>query len=128
MRSMLAVLVLAAVTAACGSDAHVASAPTPTANPVATGTLQVKISGGGSLAPSGFTVTVDGTTTQTAQNDGMIVFSNLSAGSHAVALSGLAENCRAEGGNPRTVDIPANGTATVEFELVCSVVAPTEPR
>jgi hypothetical protein len=123
---ILAVLFAAAVTGACGSNSNSASAPTPVPT-AATGIVQVKIIGAGSMGTSGYTVTVDGASTQTIQNDAMMTFTNVSAGVHAVTLSGFAANCRAVGDNPRSVTVPPGGTVTVEFELVCSVSSPTDP-
>jgi hypothetical protein len=53
---------------------------------------------GSNLDPDGYTVTVGGTQSQAIATNGSVTFSGLSAGSHAVALSGVAANCTVSGG------------------------------
>jgi hypothetical protein len=42
-----------------------------------------------------------------------------------VALGGVAANCQVEGDNPRAVNIPAGGSATVAFAITCTAPPPT---
>jgi len=42
------------------------------------------------------------------------------AGDHQIALSGVAGNCTVSGANPRTVNVPAGGTATTNFSVSCA--------
>lgn len=85
------------------------------------GTLTVTTSTTGSnLDPDGYTVTVDGTTSQAIATNGSATFT-VSAGANPVALSGVASNCWANGGNQGTVTVPAGGTATAALAVTCVV-------
>jgi len=86
-----------------------------------TGNLTVNTSTSGSnLDPDGYTVTVDGGSTQAIAINGSVTFTGLAAGSHSVVLSGVAANCTVSGGNTQTVNVPAGGTATSAFSVSCS--------
>jgi hypothetical protein len=69
----------------------------------------------------GFSVTVDGGAARLVAPGGSIVLDRLSEGSHSVLLSGLAENCRVEGSNPRSVVVGPDGRADVAFDVRCGV-------
>jgi PKD domain len=91
--------------------------------PPSTGDLRVTTSTTGSnLDPDGYTVTVDGTASQaiTINNSTGVTFTGLNAGSHSVALSGVAANCTVSGGATQTVTITANQTATLAFSVTCA--------
>src|SRR5438094_2564220 len=91
------------------------------APPPQTGTLTVTTSTTGSdLDPDGYTATVDGAASQALGTNGSVTLSGLSAGSHSVALSGLAANCSVSGANPQTVTVPSGGTATATFAVSCA--------
>src|SRR5207237_3125670 len=47
------------------------------------------------------------------------------SGSHTVTLSGVAGNCSVNGGNSRTVTVPAGGTAPVSFSVSCAAITGT---
>ena len=86
-----------------------------------TGNLTVTTStSGSSLDPDGYTVTVDGGSPQAIGISGSVGYSNLAAGNHTVAISGVAANCTVSGGNSQTVTVPAGGTATAAFSVNCS--------
>jgi len=68
----------------------------------------------------GFSVSVDGGTQQFVAPAGRVTLTGLSAGSHSVFLSGLAENCHVDGSNPRTVVVGGDGRAAVGFSVVCA--------
>src|SRR5882762_1636776 len=70
--------------------------------------------------PDGYTVTVDGNTNQPIGSNGSVTFSGLPAGSHTVALSGVAPNCSVGGGASRTVTVPSGGTVTVAYSVSCT--------
>ena len=74
---------------------------------------------GSSLDPDGYSVAVDGGTGQALAINGNVRFTNLSAGSHSVQLSGVAANCTVSGSNPRTISVPSGGTATTMFTVSC---------
>ncbi len=87
------------------------------------GSLTVTTSTTGvSLDLDGYTVTVDGTTSQTVSNNGSVTFNGLSAGSHTVVLSGVAANCSVNGGPSQTVTVPAGGTTTAPFSITCTAL------
>src|SRR5205823_2460539 len=94
------------------------TAPPP---PPPTGNLTVTTSTTGSnLDPDGYTATVDGGASQAIGTNGSVTFSGLSAGSHSVALSGLAANCSVSGANPHTVTVPSGGTVSTTFSVTCA--------
>jgi hypothetical protein len=89
-----------------------------------TGNLTVSTSTTGSnLDPDGYTATVDGGTSQSVATNGSVTFSGLSAGSHTVALSGVAANCSVSGSNPQTVTVPSGGTASTTFAVTCAATS-----
>src|SRR5207247_10956688 len=47
------------------------------------------------------------------------------AGDHSIALWGVASNGTVSGANPRTVPVPAGGTATTTFAVTCSAQSAT---
>src|SRR5690242_381541 len=95
------------------------------APPPQTGNLTVSTSTTGSnLDPDGYTATVDGGASQSVATNGSVTFTGLSAGSHSVALSGVAANCSVGGANPQTVTVPSGGTATASFAVSCAAPPP----
>ena len=93
-----------------------------------TGTLKVTTSTSGSVPTNNYTVTVDWNTAsaqQIAPNNGSVSFSNLSATSHSVALSGFPANCTVTSANPQSVNVPAGGTATAPFTVSCTATTGT---
>lgn len=72
------------------------------------------------LDADGYTVTVDGSTSQPiATNDG-VWFSGVQTGAHPVTLSGLAGNCAVNGANPETVAVSSGETAPLTFSVTCA--------
>jgi len=85
------------------------------------GTLAVSTNTSGSnVDPDGYTVTLDGTTSQAIGINGSATFSGLAAGDHNVVLSGVADNCAVDGGTSRTVTVPADGAASTTFAVTCA--------
>jgi hypothetical protein len=85
------------------------------------GRIEVAVSTDGSDPDSdGFSVTVDGGATRLVAPGGSVVLDSLSEGSHSVLLSGVAENCRVEGTNPRVVVVGRDGQAHVSFDVSCA--------
>ena len=72
-----------------------------------------------SLSLNGYTITVDGTTSQQIPANGSVSFTRLVAGSHSVSLSGASVNCSVSSANPQTVTVPSGGTATSTFAVSC---------
>src|SRR5438445_3638309 len=90
-------------------------------SPPATGNLDVTTATtGSSLDPDGYTVAVDGGAGQAIGINSTVTFTGLAAGSHSVALSGVAGNCSVSDGNTQTVTVPSGGTATVSFSVTCT--------
>lgn len=124
---LLAVLVTAELSTACGTSSNAPSSPTPTPKAATTGSLQVSINGGDAIPGTGYTVTVDGTLSQTSQTNASVTFTGLSAGDHAVALSVYSTRCSATGENPRKVTIAANATVSIAFDVICETAVPATP-
>jgi len=68
----------------------------------------------------GFSIIVDGSATEFLVSNGGATLTGLAPGSHTVLLTGLAQNCVAEGANPRTVVVQGDGTASVAFTVHCT--------
>src|SRR5205823_942826 len=75
--------------------------------------------------PSGYTVTVDGSQSQTIGTNSSVTFSSLAAGSHSVALTNVAGNCSVSGGTSRTATVPSGGTETVAYSVSCTTPSTT---
>jgi hypothetical protein len=85
------------------------------------GRIEVAVSTtGADVDADGFSVSVDGGTARFVAAGGAVTLADLSPGSHSVLLTGLAENCRVDGTNPRGVVVGSSGTATVAFTVVCA--------
>ena len=73
--------------------------------------------------PSGYTITLDGTTSRNVAADDSIDFSNLSAGLHTVGVSGAPTYCAVggffPGPNPVTVRVAVDSVSTVSFDVLC---------
>ena len=110
------------VTVPAGGTATAAFSVSCTTPP---GNLKVTTSTSGSSLPSGYTVTVDGTTSQPIGINGSVTFTNLTATSHTVTLKGVPTNCWVSGGTSQTVTVPAGGTATVSYSVTCTT--PNQP-
>lgn len=112
------------ITAAFGTAAPVATsalfdiAPAPLPPPG--GLTVTTTTTGANVDPDGYTVTVDGSASQTIAPSGSVTFSDLAPGSHTVTLSGVAANCTVTGGGSRTVTVTSGGTATAAFSVACS--------
>jgi len=124
---LLAALLAAELSAACGTSSSSPSSPTPTPTAATTGSLQVGVANGAAMPGTGFTVTVDGSMTQTSQTNASVIFSGLSAGEHMVALSLYSTRCSTAGENPRKVTVVASATVRTEFDVTCSIAAPAIP-
>jgi len=85
------------------------------------GRIEVAVSTSGSDPDTdGFSVTVDGGTARFVAPGGSVVLDSLPQGSHSVLLGGLAENCRVEGSNPRSVVVGSDGRTAVSFTVRCA--------
>ena len=113
-RTQLALGILA-LTAGCGGGGDT------TAPNSEVGVIQVSTATTGvSLDADGYTATLDGTASSIAVPvNGSASFNSVAAGSHTVALGGVAANCQVAGDNPRVVAITAGATAPVAFAVSC---------
>src|SRR2546429_7056377 len=89
------------------------------------GTLAVTVTTSGSNTPSGYTVTVDGSSSQSVGAIGVATFLGLPSGSHTVLLSGVPSNCSVSGDNPRTVSLIAGLVAATTFTVGCTALPTT---
>jgi hypothetical protein len=104
------------VTVPSGGTATAAFSVTCTTPP---GTLSVTAStGGSSLDPDGYTVTVGGQSKSIGTN-ASISFS-LAPGSYTATLSGVATNCTVSGGTSRPVTITSGQTTSITFSVTCT--------
>ncbi len=89
-----------------------------------TGDLQVNTATTGEdLDPDGYTITLDGANSQSIGINDQVTFTGLAASDHQVELNGVAGNCSVCGQNPRTINVPAGGTATTTFDVTCAAQA-----
>src|SRR5438128_12492657 len=87
------------------------------------------ISSTGSIDPDGYTVWVDGSTSQAVATNGVVTFSGLAGGDHEVALYGIAPNCAVDDvllstgstpqTNPRGVSLISGVGGSANFSLAC---------
>lgn len=85
------------------------------------GRLEVIISSSGDGGDAdGFSITVDGGVTEFYNGGGHVTLTGLTPGRHSLKLGGLSDNCTVLGANPRTVEVGADGEATVTFDLYCT--------
>jgi len=78
--------------------------------------------------PDGYTVSVDGGAAQPIEVNGTVSVLSLGAGTHRVTLAGVAGNCKVQGTNPLSVDVPGGSIARAAFSIECSVPAVTRWR
>jgi Tol biopolymer transport system component len=84
------------------------------------GTLEVVTTTvGDTLDPDGYTLTLDGATSQTIGIDDIRTFSDLAPGSHSVELGDVSVNCRVGASNPQTVSVDAGLTTHAVFPVSC---------
>jgi TolB protein len=86
-----------------------------------TGSLRVvTTTTGGAPDPDGYTLQIDEGQQQAIGLNASFDTTGLSTGTHTVALAGLAANCSVSGNNPRLVDITAEATISVSFQVTCT--------
>src|SRR5205823_1174546 len=117
----------AAVTLIGAAACNVSQSPRPRAllGLPDVGTLAVTVTTSGSNTPSGYTVIVDGSSSQSVGATGVATFLGLPSGSHTVLLSGVPSNCSVSGDNPRTVSLIAALVAATTSSV--SRTAPPHP-
>jgi hypothetical protein len=115
------------VTIASGTPASVAFTVTCVAPPAGAGTLRVTTATtGADLDPNGYTLAVDGGTTQPIGVNGTATLANMAGGSHSVTLGGLASGCTVQDANPRTVTVAVGAETSVSFTVTCGSAGGTQ--
>jgi TolB protein len=109
------------VTVTMGATASVTFTVVCSPAPPVTGSLEILASTTGE-EPHGYQVTVDGGASQALGPNASITVPNLAAGSHTVLLNDVEPTCTVGGENPRSVNVPAGGTARVTFAVTCTGV------
>ena len=93
--------------------------------PPAYGTIQVFVSTQviNTPTPSGYTITLDGTTSRNVGANDAVSFERLTAGWHSVGLSGAPAYCAVggffPGPNPVSVKVTGGSVSTVSFGVLC---------
>jgi Tol biopolymer transport system component len=84
-----------------------------------TGSIQLTThTTGSSRDANGYTLSVDGTASQVIGLNETRALEGLGVGTHAITLSGIANNCHLDGVNPRMIDV-VPGSTSVTFDLNC---------
>ncbi|HEX2249073.1 MAG TPA: hypothetical protein VHH32_01915 [Gemmatimonadales bacterium] len=113
------------VTVTAGSSVTVAFAVNCAARPPETGAVRVSVStSGASQDADGYTVSMDGGSEQSIAVNGSRTIQGLAPGQHSAQLGGIAANCTVAGENPRSVNVTAGQTATVDFSVSCVSTTP----
>jgi len=93
--------------------------------PPAYGTIRVSVSTQviNTATPSGYTITLDGTTSRNVGANDAVSFEHLSVGWHSVGLSGAPAYCAVggffPGPNPVSVKVAGDSTSAVSFGVLC---------
>jgi hypothetical protein len=102
-----------------------AGEPTPVPFHIAcnatTGSLRIAAATSGlSPDPDGYTITLDGNARSALGVTAEVTLESIPPGSHAVGLSGVADNCEVQGDNPRNVAVAAGSTGALAFTVQCA--------
>ena len=114
-RTALNLMVLSAVLSglSCGDSTE----------PSTAGTLQITVTTTGSfLDPDGYEFSIDAIGSDppyTVVGSGTVQITNITPGYHTVQLVGVEINCVVEGGDSRTLEIPAGEVVQVAFTVSC---------
>jgi hypothetical protein len=111
-------------TVPAGGTARVTFTVTCVALPPGTGNVKVTATTTGSSVDAGYTVSVDGGTSQAITGNGTVTVSGLAARAHSVLLGGVATNCTVTGDNPLSVTITAGQTSNIAFAITCVATGP----
>src|SRR5207302_980371 len=87
-----------------------------------TGSLRVSTTTSGPNAPSGYTVTVDGSQSRSIGPSDNVTYTGVATGDHAVQLNGVPSNCTVSEANPQTVTVSASSTAQASFTITCTAL------
>jgi dipeptidyl aminopeptidase/acylaminoacyl peptidase len=85
-----------------------------------TGTLEITTTtSGNSTDEDGYRMTLDGNNQQSIGVDDTVIYEDLEEDSYSVELAELDNSCAVDGDNPVSVDITADETTTIDFEITC---------
>lgn len=96
----------------CGSDDEV-TGPT-------SGSILVTVSTTGDLAPSEFTVRIDGTLDRLVDANGSVTVTTVPGGDHEVLLAVVPAACTVGGANPRLLEVVPGETVQTGFSVSCT--------
>lgn len=90
-----------------------------------TGTIRVNVTTSGSPTDAnGYVAKLDGADPGKAiATSGNVDFAGVPAGSHAVALTGVAANCSVTGGSSRNITVVVGATSEVTFQVTCAATS-----
>ena len=91
-----------------------------TFSPTATRIYVSSMTFGDPIEIDGYTLSLDGAAGRKLGTNGVVLFSELEAGPHTLALAGMSTGCAVHGLNPRTVPTAAGQTAQSRFLVTCS--------
>ncbi len=84
-----------------------------------TGSVEITTSTiGDNQDPDGYTVML-GESEEEIDSNGSVTFEDLEEGSYDAELTGVAEHCSIDGENPKSVDVTAGETASLDFSITC---------
>jgi len=90
------------------------------ASTVPTGTLVAAVlTRGVDSGTGGYSAVLDASAARALESNDTIAFTELSADSHVVRLSGVANHCSVAGANPWTFRVEPPDTATITWEITC---------
>jgi hypothetical protein len=91
-----------------------------TFSPTAARIFATSMTFGDPIEADGYTLSLDGATGRKLGTNGVVLFSELEAGPHTLALTGLNTGCALHGVNPRTVQTTSGQTTESQFLVTCS--------
>ena len=115
-----------AVSVPGGGSVTVDFAITCTTPVPAAGVIRVSTATTGSDQDDGYLAALDGNPAVPIGPNASITLSNVPAGNHTVALSGIASNCTVSGGASRNVPVTAGATSDVSFAIACTATGPSQ--
>ena len=97
---------------ACGSEDPAGVSPR---------TLEITVTTAGDEPDTdGYTIQIDAESARPLPPFEILQHRDISPGDHTVYVGGVADNCEVQGANPRTINVPAEGTVTIAIEVVCT--------
>jgi Tol biopolymer transport system component len=123
-RRLVQALILLGIASAAGcgggSDGGGPTDPPPPPPPPTVGSIQVTVaSSGEDVDGNGYSIQLDGAPKAAIGANGSVALHDLAAGTHSVAIEGLAENCAVTSDNPVSVSVTAGDTASTSFAVSC---------